>query len=53
MHLNIWIESNRKKRGLDFMTKCGYAIERFHGLHKKDIAFFYLYQVLSIMIDNT
>ena len=42
MHFNVWTESNRKKRGLDFISGCGYTIESFDGLQKKDIVFFYL-----------
>ena len=32
---NIRTVSNRKKRGLDFITGCGYAAEIFGGLQKK------------------
>ena len=39
MYLNIWNESNRKKRGIDFVTAYAYAMEMFHELQKKDIAF--------------
>ena len=49
MHFNIWTESNRKKRGVDFTTGCGYTIESIDGLQKKDIAFLFL-PLLSVMI---
>lgn len=40
-----------KKRGLDFITGCGYTIESFAGLQKKDIAFLFI--TLSVMADIT
>ena len=52
MHFNIWTESIRKKRGLDIITGCGYTIESFDGLQKKDIVFLFV-ALLSVMIDNT
>ena len=27
MYFNVWTESNRKKRGLDFISGCGDTIE--------------------------
>ena len=51
MRFNIWIELNRKKRGRDFITGCGYTIENFGGLQKKDIVFLFL-ALLSVMIES-
>ena len=44
MHFNLQTESNRKKRGLDFITGCKYTIESF-GLQKKGIGFF-IYSII-------
>ena len=52
MHYNIWTEPKRKKRGRDFKTGCGYKMESFGGLQKKDMAFLFI-ALLSVMIDNT
>ena len=44
MNFNIWTESSRNKRGLDFITGCGYKIES--GLQKNDIASFFIYSII-------
>ena len=51
MHFNIWTESKRKKRYQNFITGCGYTMESFGGLQKKDRTFFIAF--LSVMIDYT
>ena len=53
IHFDIWIESNRKKIGLDFITVCEYTTGSFGGLQKKDIAFFLFIALLSVMINYT
>ena len=45
MHCNIWTESNRKKRGRDLRTGCGYTMKSFGGLLNNDIAFF-IYSII-------
>ena len=40
--MHIWTESNRKKRGQDFRTGCGYTMESFGRLQNSDIAFLFI-----------
>ena len=52
IYFNMWTKLKMKKRSWDFITGCGYTIESFGGLQKKDIAFLFI-ALLSVMIDNT
>ena len=52
MHFNLWIESNWKKRGLDFVTGFAYTIESFGRQQQKRYNILFI-ALLSVVIDIT